>query len=84
MNETTEEQAQPEPEILRISIFSLQVCVPGSFTDKQVEEFANDAAPTGISSGWGIRKEGEESLKGDPERNPCDTREGCVHIVLDC
>lgn len=83
MNETTE-QVLPEPQVTRETFFSLQVCVPESFTDEQVEEHVNGVHPSGTIRGWRIRKEGEESLKGDPERNPCVERQGCVHIVLDC
>ncbi len=33
--------------------------------------------------GWQIRKKGDPLLGDDPERQPCDDREGFVHIMLD-
>lgn len=75
---------QRQPALLRVSLLSMQVCVPDDFTDEEVEGFANSIQPTGISSRWAIRKAGDKSLSGDPERNPCAEREGCVHIMLDC
>lgn len=74
------------PQVLRRGIFDCQVCVPNEWTDEQVEELANAENPTGISSGWRIRKEGSELLVGDPERVSCnsETNPGFVHIMLDC
>lgn len=86
MNETTEAM-EPQllgPQITRFSFFNLQVCVPGDYTDEQAEAFANRVNPAGTICGWHIRREGDPGLNGDPERVPCDTRQGCVHIVMDC
>lgn len=68
------------PEIVRYSLLNLQVCVPEDYTDEQVEEFANKNMPTGIPSPWKIT----QASNGDPVRNPCRERNGCVHILLDC
>lgn len=73
-----------KPEVTRMALFHLQVCVPEGFTDEEVETFANEAQPAGTTHGWTIRRAGDPGGKKDPERNPCDTRVGCVHIVLVC
>lgn len=75
---------EPWPEVVKVSLLDMQVCVPADWTDEQVTDYANSASPTGIRSDWAIRKEGSEYLQGAPERCPCDDREGCVHISLDC
>jgi len=72
-----------QPEVTRVAIFSMQVCVPEDWTDDQVVEFAECQNPANTESGWFIRCEGDPNLKNDPERNPCDDREGFVHITLD-
>lgn len=62
----------------------MQVCVPEDWTDEQIVEFANTTNPTGMRTGWAIRKEGDRLLIGDPERNPCAGREKHIHVMLDC
>ena len=69
------------PEIVRWSLLSLQVCVPEDYTDEQVTEFANKNQPTGLDHGWCIQRKHEN---GDPERVPCESRRGCIHVVLTC
>lgn len=72
-----------QPEITRRGFLDMQVCVPDDWNDFQVEAFAEQKNPCGTSGGWGIRKEGDEALAGMPERNKCEKRENCVHIMLD-
>ena len=74
----------PEPQVTRRAICSMQVCVPADYTDEQARRFANGANPTGLGHGWEIRREGDEALAGHPERVPCEERAGCVHLMLDC
>ena len=73
-----------EPVITRFGATDMQVCVPKDWTDEEVEDYAekNNASGTG---GWIIRKEGDEALKGDLEREPCTAtlRPNFVHITLD-
>lgn len=71
-------------EVVRVGVFDLQVCVPAQMTDEDIVAFANRENPAGTDGGWSIRREGSKYLSGDPERNPCDEREGCVHVMLDC
>jgi len=47
-------------------------------------EFAEKENPCGTTLGWVIRKNGDEALLAQPERNPCSVRVGFVHIMLDC
>lgn len=72
-----------EAEITRRGALDMQVCVPDSWNDSKVKEFAESNNPCGTSHGWFIRKEGDEMLKDKPERNSCHDREGFVHIMLD-
>ena len=71
------------PQVTRHGIFDMQVCVPASYTNRQVKDFAESAYRCGTSNGWSIRKKGSKYLKGDLERQPCNDREGYVHIMLD-
>lgn len=73
----------PLPEVTKRGALSMQVCVPGDWTDEQVKEFADRENLCGTTNGWFIRKEGDKALNGDPERNPCTDRAGCVHVMLD-
>ncbi len=60
----------------------MQVCVLDSWTDEQVLRFAvMTNSPT--MGTWFIRRAGSYLLGGMPERNPCLTRVGYVHIMLD-
>jgi len=71
------------PEVTRRGMLDMQVCVPKDWDDSQVEAFAEQENCCGTSGGWGIRREGDEGLAGMPERNQCEERENCVHIMLD-
>lgn len=71
-------------EVTRLTFLSMQVCVPEDWTDEQVSDFANTEKACPSSNGWHIRKEGDPSLCGDPERSPCEDRCGHVHVMLDC
>lgn len=73
-----------KPMVTRNGIFSMQVCVPGEWTDEQVEEFANQRNLAGTVNGWGTRRQGDEALAGNDERVACAEREGFVHVMLDC
>lgn len=73
-----------KPQVLRMTMLAMQVCVPKSFDDEQVEKFANTDRPAGTELGWKIRKEGHKLLNGDPERVQCRDHADCVHIMLEC
>lgn len=70
-----------EPMVTRHGILNLQVCVPKEYTDKQAEEFANNANPTGVSSRWEIMPESEME---DLQRVQCEDHPENVHILLWC
>lgn len=72
------------PELLKVGIFSMQVCVPKDWTDEQVEQFANKEHPAGTTHGWTIRKQGSPLLAGADERVTCSQHPDKVHIMLDC
>ena len=73
-----------KPEVTQRSLLSMQVCVPEAYSDEEVEAYANEANPAGTTHGWSIRRAGSPNFEGYRERVPCDEREGCVHLVLDC
>ena len=72
-----------QAEMTRKGILDCQVCVPESMTDEEIAAFASREYPCGTTHGWQIRREGDEALRGDPERQPCRDRAGCVHVMLD-
>lgn len=73
---------KPQPELTGVGLLSCQVCVPESWTNEQIREFAERENPCGTTSGWHVRT-GSDVLQGDLERAPCSDREGFVHVCLD-
>lgn len=71
------------PNVARRGLLDMQVCVPKTYTDDDVERFAEEVNRCGTENGWQIRREGDEALAGDPERSQCSDYPGNVHIVLD-
>lgn len=71
------------PLVSMTSALAMQVCVPFTYTDAQVLEFANLSNPCGTVRGWVIRTQGHELLRGAEERERCNDREDYVHIMLD-
>ena len=70
-----------KPEVIGQHILSCRVCVPKEYTDKEAEDFANLANPTGIQSDWVMAPESEMK---DPQRVQCGDHPENVHIVLIC
>lgn len=70
-------------EVTRTGLFDMQVCVPAGWSDAELKAFADKANPSGTEGGWFIRREGDNALKGDPERQPCAARNSFVHVMLD-
>jgi len=79
----TAKTKKPEAEITRSGLLDMQVCVPKTWMDHQIEEFANANNPAGTEAGWTIRRQGSSLLAGADERVPCEERNGCVHLMLD-
>lgn len=76
----------PEPMVVRTKAFSMQVCVPGHWTDEQITAYANAARLSGTAMGWTVRRKGDPALDGTPERVNCilaSQRPGFIHVVLD-
>lgn len=71
------------PEVTRYGLLCMQVCVPKTWTDDQVNTFAEQEYPCGTSCGWSIRRQGDPSLNGDAERVACHDRADFVHVMLD-
>lgn len=70
-------------EVTRRGGLDMQVCVPSEWTDEEIKAFAEAENPCGTEYGWHIRKEGDPSLAGAPERAICTGRFGYVHVTLD-
>lgn len=82
MNGVRHEKDVFSPEVTQRNALDMQVCVPYWWTDEQIIAFAEGEYPSG-TSGWAIRKKGDPALAGDPERNPCSSRDEFVHVMLD-
>jgi hypothetical protein len=78
----TKTEVMQGPVVTKYGMLDMQVCVPADWSDEQAVAFAETEYPSG-TNGWRVRKAGDPDLSGDPERNPCALRVGCVHIVLD-
>jgi hypothetical protein len=74
---------ETKPEVTRVGILDMQVCVPSEWTDEQVKEFADRENVCGTQHGWAIRRTGDSDLMGAKERVECSRRAGFVHITLD-
>lgn len=64
-------------------ILDMQVCIPKTWTDEQVREFAERENSCGTTGGWQIRREGSKYLSGAPERMQCEDAPKNCHIMLD-
>ncbi len=69
-------------EVTHLGILDMQVCVPSTYTDEQVLEFAEKENPCGTTNGWQIRRQGSKLLAGSDERVRCQTHQTNVHIML--
>jgi len=70
-------------EVTQRGALDMQVCVPTSWSDELVVQFAEGANPCGTEGGWHIRRQGDKALAGADERVNCTERRGHVHIMLD-
>lgn len=70
-------------EVTKRGALDMQVCVPKEWTDEQVLDFASLQNPCGTQAGWAIRREGDEALRGAPERVQCEAKPENCHIMLD-
>jgi hypothetical protein len=70
--------------VLRRGLLGMQVCVPKDWSDSQIKEFADKSDVAGTTNGWQIRRQGDALLAGASERVVCASREGYVHVMLDC
>lgn len=72
-----------QPEVTRVGVLDMQVCVPHDWTDEQIKAFADRENLCGTQNGWSIRREGDKALAGAKERVQCNGRTGFVHVMLD-
>lgn len=81
------------PCVTLFGILHLQVCVPNTWSDEQVEEFANAESPTGLPCRWTIKRQPEYDVElaqgrikesGAHERSACTDRAGFCHLLLRC
>lgn len=72
-----------EPQVARMGVLDMQVCVPKDWTDEQILEFAEKESPCGTECGWVIRKQGDKNLGGAEERVTCLDNADKVHVALD-
>ena len=72
-----------KPEVTKRGALDMQVCVPATWSDEQVKQFAEAEYPCGTQNGWQIRRTGDPALLGFPERVECLGRADFVHIMLD-
>jgi hypothetical protein len=75
-------QKEGEPMLIKAYALQMQVCVPKEWDDTQVKDFAEKSNPCGTKNGWFIQREGDERLKGDPERAQCVEHGSHCHIML--
>jgi hypothetical protein len=73
-----------KPEIIKNRVLGMQLCVPVSFSENQILEFAEKENPCGAFNGWQLAKNGSMYLGGDEERVECLERPGFVHVVVGC
>lgn len=71
-----------KPQVTRMALLDMQVCVPSDWTDDQITKFANRENVCGTSLGWCITRQGDKFLSGCDERVKCLKRDGFVHIML--
>lgn len=72
------------PNVTRCALCHMQVCVPETWTNAQIERYANGERPTGIESRWKVTRVANKAGTLDPERVPCESRKGFIHVVLKC
>lgn len=70
-------QVEGEAANIRESLFQKQVCVPATWTDEEIEAFAN-RIPCGTTKGWTI----EEGSIGSPKYAQCTKFASHVHVLL--
>lgn len=79
-----------QPVVVKFSTLLLQVCVPDNYTDEQIVEYAEQTLPRDTAKRWKIVREGDSKLgkcnacdRGYAEREPCEERPDCVHVLLE-
>ncbi len=84
MSELTPSAIINAPQIMRMGIFGVNVCVPEAMSDAEIVAFVEKQYPCGTMNGWFVCEEGHDCLNHTPAVLPCDSRPGFVHKVLYC
>jgi len=75
---------EQKAEVIKIGLIGMQVCVPKSWSNEEIIEFAEMKNLCGVCNGWQICKERKGLYKNFPEETQCEEKEGFVHIMLKC
>lgn len=70
--------------VVRSSLLWIQVCVPKDWTKARIEDWANMASPTGISSRWTLLGAQHAAEHGYEECAQCDEHSTHHHLLLGC
>jgi hypothetical protein len=73
-----------KPVTIRSTLCNLQVCVPKTFSDELIEEFANRDQPTGIANKWKVITNKNLDGSDAPRYAQCERFGDCMHVVLAC
>ena len=71
-----------KPVVTRMTVLSMQVCIPEDWNDEQIVAFAENENPCGTSAGWVIIRQGDKRLQGTDARVQCVERPTFVHVCL--
>ncbi len=70
-------------EIIQAYPFSIQLCVPETWTNEQILAFGETTRPCGTEYGWFIRPDGTPETSNTRERVQCELNSNNVHVILD-
>ena len=68
--------------IVQNRVFTLMLCIPESWSDKEAKEFAEKEEPSGVGAGWRVAEDGSPMIQGAMSRVPCQEVLGRVHVVV--
>lgn len=74
---------ESEGQIINMAGLAVQVCVPASWTGREIIAFAERHYPSGTTNGWQLCLEGNPGLLGAPECVPCENCDDKFHVLLE-
>ncbi len=78
----TAQEALPRVAPYSIGSCFMSVCAAGDALKEEIEEAANNRAPTGLSHGWEIHS--KKFVSGEPNPCPCTHHPERKHWLLSC